>query len=750
VGTGADIRAETGGGDLRYSAVEQYGFESFEKMNILIPHSWLLDFLKTEAKPEEIARLLSLSGPSVESVSRQGNDWVYDIEVTTNRIDMYSVLGIAKEAAVILNAPLRSNLCEAKVRPCVASVNYLKVKVDRRLCPRFAAALIENVKVKPSPPEVQKRLTLAGHRPINNIVDISNYLMHAYGQPVHVFDWDLIGDHKMILRESMRGEKITTLDGKTFSLAGGDIVIEDGRGKLIDLCGIMGGANSAVSEKTKNVLLFVQKYDPKKIRKTSLRLSQRTVAAQIFEKDPDIEAVGPVLAEGIGLLKKWANGKAKNQVLDIWEKRPAARSISLSWQVMDTYLNRQVKHEEALKILTDLGFEVKEIATPRRTVGTRNDGVGERIEATPPSWLANGIGLDVDLIEEIARIWGYGKFESLIPEGKIPLTDPGQKLQFESEAKTLAAHLGYTELYTTPLVSVKEIEVLGAGDESLKLTNPLSDEWEFLRTSLWPGLLAAMKQNEPLAPVAVFELAPVFLKRSLDFARDDASRQLPEEKLRLTLATHRPAEIVLGHLTAMAGEWGIDTRVEMAEVENLAEGKGGVVYSNKLAIGTIGQVDGKVMTGYGLRQPAWILDLDFDLIKKLAAKTVSLRPAGKFSAITEDITLTLPPKTTIGPIIEAIKKKSGLIHYIKVVGSWENTLTIRVEFNSDIRQLTQAEVNKEKEEIVNHLRNPFHIFRSTVIPCLTRNLYRFQLKAGMTRKKRFETTSRIILAVRQG
>ena len=662
-------------------------------MNILIPHSWLLDYLKTEAKPEEIGRRLSLAGPSVESVSRQGNDWVYDIEVTTNRIDMYSVLGIAREAAVILKTSSLVRLTAAGARGRT-TVDYLKVKIDKRLCPRFAAALVENVKLKPSPLEVQRQLTLAGRRPINNIVDTSNYLMHAYGQPVHVFDYDRIGGHKMILRESWKGEKITTLDGKTFTLAGGDIVIEDGKGKLIDLCGIMGGANSAVSEKTKNVLLFVQKYDPKRIRKTSLKLQQRTAAAQIFEKDPDVEAVGPVLAEGVKLLENWAKGKARKQVLDISENRPAASPISLSWEMMDTYLNHQVKHEEAAEILTSLGFRVNEIATPRRG-GARNDGDNEGIEATPPSWLANGIKIDVDLIEEIARIWGYGKFESLIPEGRIPLTDPGQKLWFESEAKILAAHLGYTELYTTPLVSASEIATPrrgGARNDGLRLANPLSEDWEYLRTSLWGGLLGAMKQNKPLAPVSVFELAPVFLKKG--------DHELPEERLRLTLATHRPAEVILGQLQSMANEWGIDTRVEMTEVDNLAVGKSGVVYSNKLAVGIIGQVSGEIMAGYELDLPVWILDLDFDLVKKLAKKTLSLNPAPKFSAISEDITLILPPKAMLGAIIETMKKKSALIQSIKVVDRWENTVTLRVEFNSEDKQLTQEEVNKQKEAIL--------------------------------------------------
>ncbi len=177
----------------------------------------------------------------------------------------------------------------------------------------------------------------------------------------------------------------------------------------------------------------------------------------------------------------------------------------------------------------------------------------------------------------------------------------------------------------------------------------------------------------------------------------------------MTLATHRPAEVVLGHLGALADEWGINARVEMAGVENLAEGKSGVIRTHNDEIGIVGQPTAEIITAYGLKQPVWILDLDFDLIKKLAVKTVALKPPPKYSAITEDITLTLPSKAMLGPIIETMKKKSTLVQSVKVVDKWENTVTLRVEFNSEDKQLTQADVNSQKEILFGLLGENFGV-----------------------------------------
>jgi len=253
-------------------------------MNIKITYHWLLDFLETDASPFEIQKYLSLAGPSIERVEKVENDYVFDIEIISNRIDTASAFGVAKEAEAILpffgkKAKLKSNPFEeykfSKIIKEQRENDYeLNISIkENNLCSRFSAIILDNVKIGPSPSFIQERLKAAGVKIINNVVDISNYLMLTLGQPTHIFDFDKIANSDgksatMIMRQSRKEEKMITLDEKEVNLPGEDIVIEDGRGRLIDLCGIMGGLNSCVSNNTKRIILFVQTYNKQKVRKT--------------------------------------------------------------------------------------------------------------------------------------------------------------------------------------------------------------------------------------------------------------------------------------------------------------------------------------------------------------------------------------------------------------------------------------------------------------------------------------------------
>ncbi|MCJ7827981.1 hypothetical protein MUP65_02455, partial [Patescibacteria group bacterium] len=272
-------------------------------MNILVVDSWLRDYLKTALTPQQLGQLLSLCGPSVERTNKDGEDWVYDIEITTNRPDTASVLGIAREAATILprhGYPASFKQPRAKPTPLPHRSLPLKVTIEpKSICPRFTAIILDQLTIKPSPKLIQDRLTKSGLRPINNIIDVSNYLMLETGQPIHTFDYDKISGQFMKVRLSKKGEKIVTLDEVSRTLPGGDIVIEDGDGRLIDLCGLMGAKNSAIDAKTKRVLFFVQSYEPTLIRRTSMLTGHRTDAAIRFEKGVDEEGIMNVLWRGV-------------------------------------------------------------------------------------------------------------------------------------------------------------------------------------------------------------------------------------------------------------------------------------------------------------------------------------------------------------------------------------------------------------------------------------------------------------------
>ena len=371
-------------------------------MVIKITHNWLLEYIDTDATPLEIQKYLSLCGPSVESVEKTDEgDYVYEIEITSNRIDSASVFGVALECQAILpmfgkKAKLILNPLE-KYRFGMVETRHassLQVKIQTRtLCPRFSAVVLDNVKTVQSPDFIQRRLRAIGIKVINNVVDISNYLMVSFGQPTHVFDFDKIGKHTMIMRESKKGESMVTLDGKKVMLPGGDIVIEDGNGELIDLCGIMGGLNSSFTDKTKRVLLFVQTYSKRHIRRTSMLTGQRTIAATYFEKGLDEERVEATLVYGVELLKAHASAFVASEITDIQLKKYAPRTISFSLSEINYKIGVKIDPKQIHHILTSLGFNVQE--------------KDSKYIVTVPSYRQYDVEIMEDIVEEIARIYGY-------------------------------------------------------------------------------------------------------------------------------------------------------------------------------------------------------------------------------------------------------------------------------------------------------------------------------------------------------
>lgn len=586
-------------------------------MQILIPDSWLREFIETQASPKQIQEALSLCGPSVERMHKKGNDFVYDIEVTTNRVDMMSVTGIAFECAAILprfgyKTKLKNDPYAKKVNLNLkSSVDYLQAKADPKLCSRFTTALIENVRVGESAKLIRDRLELCGIRAINNVVDISNYLMLEMGQPVHTFDYDKIAGHKMILRESKKGEKITTLDNKEFVLPGGDIVIEDGDKRLIDLCGIMGGLNSAVDENTKNVLLFVQTYDPSHIRKTSMSLAQRTDAAVLFEKGLFVENVLPTLERGIEMF-----GGTTHSVLDILNIGEGPITIKLKAPITDfvnTRLGINLKFSEISEILESLEFKVKS---------------EQEIEI---SWIRKlDITIPEDLVEEVARIYGYHNLPSVLMSGRLPQPSYDQTFFWEAKIKSALSHWGFTEAYTYSLVDK---------DSGLKLKNPLTSEWEYLRTNLVNSHLKIIEENLGRVPeLNFFEIANVYL---------------PKEELHLILST---------------------SNMDYSRLK-------GIVEALSLELGT--KIDFKILT----ESNCLICEVNLEKVLKTATTIKKFTPISKFAPVIEDVNIVYTGNYEA--LVKKIKSTSKYIVNVEFIEKYGDKLTLRITYHSNEKQLTR-------------------------------------------------------------
>lgn len=597
-------------------------------MQILIPDSWLREYLQTDAKPKDIQKALSLCGPSVERMHKEKDDYIYDIEVTTNRVDMMSVYGIAREAAAILprfghSAKLTSDPFNAQLSFKTSSnVNYLKMKADPILCPRSTAILIRNVHVVKSPDWVIKKLESVGMRGLNNVIDISNLLMHELGQPIHTFDYDKIGKSTMIIRESRVGEALVTLDHQKFALPGHDIVIEDGNGHLMDLCGIMGGLNSAVDDHTKNVLLFVQTYEPVHIRKTSMKLAHRTHAAILFEKGLPTEQVLPTTQKAVELFIQLTGGQPEPIAIDVINEKSTAKTITASPDFINSRLGINLKPKEISDILSVLGF------TPQ-----------------VPWWRKNDINIPEDIVEEVARIYGYHNLPSQFMSGPLPTTRANDsEFYWISRIKSALAHWGFTETYTYSLVPK---------DSGLKLKNPLSSEWTYLRTSLSHSQVISENLGR-VKELNLFEIANVYLPRKND---------LPNEQLHLTISTTNTDQLKLkGIIEALQAELGTDFNFEISTF------------------------------------PTYI-SCELNLSKILPSAT-SLRkyiPISKFTPIVEDINVSL--NTKYDTLINQIKKISPLIKQIDLIDKYGGKLTLRLTFHSDDHQLSSTEISPLREKL---------------------------------------------------
>lgn len=662
-------------------------------MNIKITYNWLLEYLETDADPYEIQKYLSLCGPSVERIEKKDNDFVFDIEITSNRVDSASVFGIAQEAQAILprfgkKATLKFNpLLQYKLSSIVPkSDKPLQVKiVQSDLCSRFTAIVIENVKIQPSPEEIKRRLTMCDVQSINNVVDISNYLMLSLGQPTHVFDYDKIARHTMIMRESKKGEELVTLDGKKIKLPGGDIVIEDGDGKLIDLCGIMGGLNSSVQKDTKNVLLFVQTYNKKRIRRTSMTTGQRSVAATYFEKGLDEERVEPTLVMGIELLKKYAGGSIGSSVTDIYPHPHTPAHISVSLAHVQKIMGIEISASDSKEMLIHLGFKVE----------TSNN----TIEVVVPPWRSQDIEIHQDIVEEIARVYGYHRLPSNI-QPAVYVSQPKEVelfFQVQSKVKQYLKHIRLHEVMNYSLVSKKLLETFNLPlDEHLRISNTISEEIEYLRSSLLPSLIKNMQDNQGKRDeLKFFEISKVYNVRKGD---------LPEETYKLAIAINSNFFDLKGIVEGLMNELHIENyAVERSKEKNtydyISPSIQAVLKINGSSAGLLGELKLEQKDKLGVKGNIYLAEIDFMSLALNYRLISSYTPPNPYSVIKLDLTIEQNEKTTFEDIKKKAMTESKLLQDVEVVSMYKNKVSFRFYFTSLERNITEEEAKGELEKI---------------------------------------------------
>ncbi len=665
-------------------------------MNILIPHKWLQDHLQTKAKPKEIQEYLSLSGPSVERIEEVDGDRVYDVEVTTNRIDSMSVRGIAREAAVILERyDFKSELKPLQLKKDAklqADAKPLpKINNNEQLCNRILCVVLADVQHTPTPKWMAQRLKQVGMKVHDSVIDITNYITHDLGHPCHAFDYDKIMELGGIINvtTAKAGKPFVTLDNQEYETVGGEIVFTNDVGTIIDLPAIIGTKNSSVDENSKNILLWIEDLDPQKVRQASMQHAIRTVAAQLNEKNVDPHLGQPTLLKAIQLYQDVTKAKIASEIYDDFPGTRQLEPVQIQQDTIKNYLGLTVNTERVEEILTKLGCQV-EIEPD-----TQDHGLSYTIQ--PPTFRPD-LKIPADIVEEIARIYGYQELPSQLMATKLPVNYPKKSdFQLEDRIKYFLSDISWQEVYTYSLVS----ETLAQQSEyqlqeHLKLLNPLTTDKVYLRRSLMPSLAAAVDSNPNQEQLSVFELAQIYHPRD---------NKIPEQKMKLGMLSHKPYRKMRGDLEALLNQFYInDITVEPVALDDdsvyLQQGKLMVIEDKQQH--DLGCV-------YVLPQNQVGAELDLETLVSLAKKYPNYQPQLKTTPIIEDLTFTLKPNTLAGQVMTTIKNVSPLVTAVKLKDIYQQNHTFTIHYQHNQQNLTNEDVTPIREKIVKTVEDKFGV-----------------------------------------
>lgn len=678
-------------------------------MNILIPYAWLKDYLKTDLDPKAFASLISAHGPSIEKWHQTDDgDVVFDVEVTTNRIDAFSMYGMAREAHAILQYNGHdSELIEPEMPEIVngSGVNHaLTVDIDDNLCPRFTALVLDGVKIGPSPKFITERLEKVGERGLNNVVDVTNYVMYELGQPMHVFDYDKIVGHFMKLRASKKGERLVTLDGQSREVPEGAIVIEDAD-KLIDLAGIMGGRNSAVDNNTTRVLLFVQTYNPHAIRKASMVMAHRTEAAARFEKGLDTESVLPALKRATQLLRDHAEAVVASDIYDYYPILYQPKTVAVSIDKIHAIISKDITAESAQNILETLGF-------PTSIHATEDASSSEHLIAEVPSFRAADIEIPEDLIEEIARMYGYHNIQAILPEGQIPQRPVNSKRTTVRTIKILLKNIGFTEILTNSSTSAENITKLGYDlNDMINIKNELTEDFVYMRPHLLNTMLPVVAENLPRFPsLDIFELSRVYHK---------TKKGLPNEITMLQIVSTNPD---LLRLKGVCEE--IFSQLHITQVNTIPDDSSDKYLSNTTGIfvhkdkeiGHLGLLSPIVSKSYGIHSTLSVAKLFIDELIPLVSQNQKFTHIPKYPAVIEDIAFSLDKQEPVGRILISLSQLDPLIVSVNVldvyagekVGLGKKSVTFRISYQHREKLLSYTEVLPTREKLITHVEQTYN------------------------------------------
>lgn len=623
---------------------------------MIAPLSWLKDYVEVGLKPKVLGDQLTEIGLGCEKITEQDGDTVFELEITPNRPDCLSIIGVAREIAAIERKTLKfpkSKIDITNVKP--ETILPLKILTDSAINPRFTGIIIDGISVRESPAWLKKRLESIGQRPINNIVDITNYVMFELGNPLHTFDYDKIKGHLMRVHKTKGGEKFKSVDGISYILPTNAIVISDEE-NIIDLCGIKGGFNSGTFEETKTIFIRIPVEVPSLIRGASQALGLRSEASSIFERGVNAGGTLETLQRCVDLVLEIAGGEIASEIYDIKKEDFKPWVVELNLERLYKILGISIEKNEVIDLLARLNLKAGKISN-------------ETLEVKIPTY-RNDLKIQEDLMEEVARLYGYNNFPKTVPSGEIPTnTVPYFKdYRLEEKVKNILRASGFSEIYSYSLVSEKALLELNIDPQKvLRVDNAVSLEFEYLRPALKIGLLNAASQNEPyFETINLFELGKVYLGENLDKAR--------EVYFLSGISNSKSFFEVKGVLDKLLEELGVKEDLSQS-IEATEEGL--------------------------------LFELNFSEILEKTDLEKKFAPVPKYPPVIEDISLKIDPEVKFGQIVESIKKQSRLISQVIMIDQYENKRTFRIIYQDPEKNLSNNEVAKIREKIHRTLEEQF-------------------------------------------
>ncbi len=677
--------------------------------------NWIRDYVDLTVDDRRLAEDLTDVGLGVEGTSGSGSDLIFEMEIGTNRPDAMNHYGVAREAAAIYDRPLKQ--ITPKLPAATPAADFPITVEEPALCPRFSARVIRNTHIEPSPEKIAHRLQLLDQRPISNAVDATNYVLWEIGKPTHVFDADLLEGSQIIVRKARNGETLKTLDGVERKLTYEDLVVCDAK-KPVGLAGVMGGYDTMITEKTRNIVIESAWWDPGIVRKMSRRHAIHTDASHRFERGADFESTVLSCDLVAEMILASGGGELVGDVVDVVSKKMDQAPVVLRVSEVHRILGGTLDAGQIFRLLKRLGFEL-----------IPEGQADAQFRVQIPSWRLD-VEREIDVIEEIARLHGYNKFPNTLPAYSGAVVElPHAPIDAALRKRALA--LGYNEALSLTFISHADAEKFSpsSGSKVLELENPLSEEASVMRTSLVPGMLdmLAWNLNRDIADARLFEMGSVY-------EMSGGERVEPRRAcLGATAAAVRSALPAGGALDVSKGEHAAAAetfRGFKGDVENLLAAFAGEIAYDREApeyfhpgrsararldgavVATFGQIDPKVAGTRKLRQDVFLAEFDLEQLYKAGLRTIRFTPLAKYPAVERDFSFVFDDTLSFEQMHKAVDETGirELREFFPVeifrggsIAAGKYSILLRARFQSSDRTLREDEIAQWSAKIVSAL-----------------------------------------------